>query len=175
MPLSVTDVVLGICRQNVTRFLEYSTRANCCNSIQFFRGYGYQGLRRDTGDEILRCKKGLVKMAFMKAAALPLSGCQHLRLLFTAPHFVNSHHVSSPELSNPSCSLRSASRRVGITSHGHGNGTRYQVRMRENLVKVFASGYGGEEQVAVKEVSDEDYDKKLQDSDTSVLAAVKSR
>ena len=139
--------------------------------IQFFRGYGYQGLRRDTGDEILRCKKGLVKMAFMKAAALPLSGCQNLRLLFTAPHLVNSHHVSSSELSYPSCSLRSASRRVGITSHG----TRYQVRMRENLVKVFASGYGGEEQVAVKEVTDEDYDKQLQDSDTRVLAAVKSR
>lgn len=33
MPLSMTDVVLGICRQNVTRFLEFSTRANCCNSI----------------------------------------------------------------------------------------------------------------------------------------------
>jgi hypothetical protein len=114
-------------------------------------------------------------MAFMKAAALPLSGCQNLRLLFTAPHLVNSHHVSSSELSYPSCSLRSASRRVGITSHGHGNGTRYQVRMRENLVKVFASGYGGEEQVAVKEVTDEDYDKQLQDSDTRVLAAVKSR
>jgi hypothetical protein len=47
--------------------------------------------------------------------------------------------------------------------------------MRENLVKVFASGYGGEEQVAVKEVTDEDYDKQLQDSDTRVLAAVKSR
>ena len=114
-------------------------------------------------------------MAFMKTAALPLSGFQNLRLLCTAPHFVNSHHVSSSELSYPSCSLKNSSRKVGSNSHGHGNGTRYQVRKRDKLVKVFASGYGGEEQVAVKEVSDEDYDKQLQDSDTSVLAAVKSR